>query len=39
MRWIDQTLNSIRNLNENYETIVVDNNSQDDTLKFIENNF
>jgi GT2 family glycosyltransferase len=39
MRWIDRTLNSIRNLKENYETIVVDNNSQDDTLKFIENNF
>jgi len=39
MRWIDRTLNSIRTLNEKYETIVVDNNSQDNTVQFIEKNF
>jgi len=39
MQWIERTLNSIRKLNEKHETIVVDNNSQDDTIRFIENKF
>lgn len=39
MQWIKHTLSSIRNLNEKYETIVVDNNSQDNTVQFIEKNF
>lgn len=39
MQWIERTLISIRNLNEKYETIVIDNNSKDDTLQFIENTF
>lgn len=39
MRWIERTMSSIRNLNEKYETIVIDNNSQDDTVQFIEKNY
>lgn len=39
MKWIESTLSSIMELNENYKTIVVDNNSQDDTKRFIEKKF
>lgn len=39
MQWIERTLGSITELNENYEIIVVDNNSQDDTKGFIEKKF